>query len=69
MNEAGSPSHLLGYAAEEALEEVHITQIYPAGVAKGIIKKLRSPEMGRTGKLEGPSSRKEAKESALLGIS
>jgi len=44
---------MLGYAAEEALEEVHITQIYPAGVAKGIMKKLRSPEMGRTGKLGG----------------
>jgi two-component system NtrC family sensor kinase len=44
---------MLGYTAEEALEKVHITQIYPAGIAKGIMKKLRSPETGRTGKLGG----------------
>jgi two-component system NtrC family sensor kinase len=41
---------LTGYVAEEVISKLHITQIYPAGVAKEIMKKLRSPEYGGVGK-------------------
>jgi two-component system NtrC family sensor kinase len=41
---------LTGYTAEEVIGKIHITQIYPEGVAKDIMKKLRSPEYGGLGK-------------------
>jgi len=42
---------LTGYTAEEVIGKLHITKIYPEGVAKEIMKKLRSPEYGGVGKL------------------
>jgi len=42
--------NLTGYTAEEMIGKIHITQIYPEGVAKEIMKKLRSPEFGGIGK-------------------
>ncbi len=41
---------LTGYRAEEVIGKLHITKIYPEGVAKEIMKKLRSPEYGGVGK-------------------
>ena len=41
---------LTGYTAEEVIGKLHITKIYPEGVAKEIMKKLRSPEYGGAGK-------------------
>jgi two-component system NtrC family sensor kinase len=41
---------LTGHTAEEVIGKIHITQIYPEGVAKEIMKKLRSPEYGGVGK-------------------
>jgi PAS domain S-box-containing protein len=41
---------LTGYTAEEVVGKIHITKIYPEGVAKEIMKKLRSPEYGGVGK-------------------
>ncbi len=41
---------LTGYTAEEMIGKIHITQIYPEGVGKEIMRKLRSPEYGGTGK-------------------
>jgi len=41
---------LTGYTAEEMIGKFHITKIYPEGVAKDIMKKLRSPEYGGVGK-------------------
>jgi PAS domain S-box-containing protein len=41
---------LTGYTAEEVVGKIHITQIYPEGVAKEIMRKLRSPEFGGVGK-------------------
>ena len=42
---------LTGYSAEEIIGNIHITKIYPEGVAKEIMKKLRSPEYSGVGKL------------------
>jgi two-component system, NtrC family, sensor kinase len=42
---------LLGYRAEEVIGKVHITQLYPPGVAKRIMRRLRSESYGPRGKL------------------
>ena len=42
---------LTGYRADEVIGKNHITQIYPEGVAKEAMNKLRSPEYGGVGKL------------------
>jgi len=41
---------LTEYTAEEVIGKTHITKIYPEGVAKDVMKKLRSPEYGGVGK-------------------
>ena len=43
--------NLTGYTAEEVIGNIHITKLYPPGVAGEIMKKLRSPEYGGIGKL------------------
>jgi len=47
-----SAEKLIGYCSEEAIGKVHITQLYPPGVAKEIMRRLRSPEYGGVGRLE-----------------
>ena len=42
---------LTGYRAEEVIGKVHITRIYPEGMAKEVMRKLRSQEYGGAGKL------------------
>jgi PAS domain S-box-containing protein len=42
---------LTGYTAEEVIGKMHITKIYPEGIAKEVMIKLRSPEYGGVGKL------------------
>jgi two-component system NtrC family sensor kinase len=42
---------LTGYKADEVIGRIHITDIYPEGVAKEVMNKLRSPEHGGVGKL------------------
>jgi len=42
--------NLTGYTAEEFIGKVHITQLYPEGVARDIMRKLRSPDDGGIGK-------------------
>jgi PAS domain S-box-containing protein len=42
---------ILGYAAEEVIEKMNIRQIYPEGVARQVMKMMRSPEYGGAGRL------------------
>ena len=42
---------LTGHKAEEVVGRIHITKIYPAGIAKDVMTKLRSPDHGGVGKL------------------
>ena len=42
---------LTGYAAEEVVGKIHITDIYPRGMAQEVMEKLRSPDHGGIGKL------------------
>ena len=41
----------LGYKSKEVIGRMHITNIYPEGVAKEIMEMMRSPEYGGVGKL------------------
>ena len=43
---------LTGYRADEVIGKLHITEIYPEGMAKELMKKLRSPDYGGVGKLK-----------------
>ena len=43
--------NLLGYNAEEVVEMMNIRGIYPPGVAKEVMEKLKSPDFGGVGKL------------------
>jgi len=47
-----SAEKLLGYTAEEAMSKVHISQLYPPGGAKEIMRRLRSVDYGGVGRLE-----------------
>jgi PAS domain S-box-containing protein len=42
---------LTGYRADEVVGKIHITEIYPEGVAKEVMNKLRSSQYGGVGKL------------------
>ncbi|MDY6825482.1 MAG: ATP-binding protein [Thermodesulfobacteriota bacterium] len=50
FNEAAS--EITGYRVDEALNELDIRNLYPEGVAKDIMKKLRSKDYGGKGKLK-----------------
>jgi two-component system NtrC family sensor kinase len=41
----------LGYKSEEVVGKMHIRNIYPPGVAKEVMDKLKSPDYGGIGKL------------------
>jgi PAS domain S-box-containing protein len=43
--------NLLGYGSEEVVEKMNIRSIYPPGVAKEVMQKLKSPDFGGVGKL------------------
>jgi len=43
--------NILGYKAEEVVGKMNIKSIYPPGVAREVLKKLRSPDYGGVGKL------------------
>lgn len=43
--------NILGYKAEEVVGKMKIRSIYPPGVAKEVMEKLRSPDYGGMGKL------------------
>ena len=42
---------LTGYSASEVIGKLHITELYPKGMAKEIMRNLRSPDHGGVGKL------------------
>jgi len=42
--------HLLGYKAEEVIGKIHVANFYPPGVARGIMRRLRSDDYGGKGR-------------------
>jgi two-component system NtrC family sensor kinase len=47
--------NILGYEAEEVVGKMNIRSIYPPGVAKEVMEKLKSPDYGGMGKLTSRS--------------
>jgi two-component system NtrC family sensor kinase len=44
---------LIGHKASEVVGKIHITELYPPGIAKEVMKKLRSPDYGGVGRFTG----------------
>ncbi len=42
--------HLLGYQAEEVIGKIHVSNFYPPGVARSIMRRLRSDDYGGKGR-------------------
>ncbi len=42
---------ITGHTAEEVIGKIHVTELYPKGMANEVMKKLRSPDYGGVGKL------------------
>jgi PAS domain S-box-containing protein len=63
-----SSEKLLGYTADEAIEKVHITQLYPPGVAKEIMRRLRSPDYGGVSRLETSQFNLVSKKEELIPV-
>ena len=42
-----------GYTAEEVVGVLHVTKLYPEGVAKEVMRRIRSPDDGEAGILQG----------------
>ena len=59
---------LLGYEACEVIGKLHITEIYPSGGAREIMRKLRSPRFGGMGKLETIQSTLVGKDGEYIPI-
>jgi len=59
---------LTGYRAEEVIGKVHITRLYPPGVAKEIMIKMRSHEYGGVGKFTGSQFNVMNKEGEIIPI-
>lgn len=43
--------HVTGYKAEEVVGKLHVTKLYPAGIARDVMARLRSGEHGGPGRL------------------
>ncbi|MCA9621994.1 MAG: PAS domain S-box protein [Myxococcales bacterium] len=44
---------IYGYAADEVVGQMHVTQLYPKGLAREIMARIRSDEQGGSGTLRG----------------
>ncbi len=59
---------LLGYKTEEVVGKMSIRNVYPPGVAKEVMEKMRSPDYGEVGRLESlPMVHKNRKGEAIDG--
>ncbi|RLB07845.1 MAG: hypothetical protein DRG50_01645 [Deltaproteobacteria bacterium] len=59
---------LTGYKAEEVIGKMHITQLYPPGVAKEVMRMLRSPDYGGVGKFTGTQFNVVSKQGEVIPI-
>jgi PAS domain S-box-containing protein len=59
---------LLGYRAAEVMGKVHVTQLYPPGVAKKIMRRLRSQTYGPGGKLPATPTTLVAKNGEQIAV-
>ena len=57
---------ILGYKAEEVVGKMNISSIYPPGVAREVMKKLKSPDFGGVGKLTSFPITQQRKDGELI---
>lgn len=67
FNEAAQD--ITGYGEEEALSNLNIREVYPEGVAREVMKKLRGEEFGGRGKLNNHEVHLKGKDGRLVPIS
>jgi PAS domain S-box-containing protein len=48
--------HIYGYKAEEVVGKLHVSRLYPEGVAREVMRRIRSSEYGGVGRLESMHS-------------
>jgi PAS domain S-box-containing protein len=60
---------IYGYRAEEVVGKMHVSKLYPEGVAKEVMRRIRSPEHGGVGRLQGMHSAAVDRNGNLIPIS
>jgi PAS domain S-box-containing protein len=60
---------IYGYNAEEVVGKLHVGKLYPEGVAKEVMRRIRSPEYGGTGRLQNMHSAAVDKAGNVIPIS
>jgi PAS domain S-box-containing protein len=61
--------HIYGRKAEEVVGRLHVAKLYPEGVAKEVMRRIRSPEYGGVGRLESMHSAAVDKDGSVIPIS
>jgi PAS domain S-box-containing protein len=61
--------HIYGRKAEEVVGRLHVSKLYPEGVAKEVMRRIRSSEYGGVGRLESMHSAAVDKEGNVIPIS
>jgi PAS domain S-box-containing protein len=60
---------IYGYNAEEVVGKLHVGKLYPDGVAKEVMRRIRSPEYGGAGRLQNMHSAAVDKSGNVIPIS
>jgi PAS domain S-box-containing protein len=61
--------HIYGRKAEDVVGHLHVSKLYPEGVAKEVMRRIRSPEYGGIGRLESMHSAAVDKDGNVIPIS
>ncbi|MCX5868108.1 MAG: PAS domain S-box protein [Proteobacteria bacterium] len=64
-----SAERVFGYKAEEVIGRLNIEKIYPAGIAREVMRMMRSPMWGGTGRVQGVQLEVLSKEGKNVPIS
>jgi PAS domain S-box-containing protein len=60
---------IYGYSPEEVVGKLHVSKLYPDGVAKEVMRRIRSPEHGGAGRLQNMHSAAVDKQGNVIPIS
>lgn len=60
---------IYGYSPEEVVGRMHVSKLYPEGVAKEVMRRIRSPEYGGVGRLQNMHSAAVDKGGGVIPIS
>jgi PAS domain S-box-containing protein len=60
---------IYGRVADDVVGQLHVSKLYPEGVAKEVMRRIRSPEYGGVGRLESMHSAAVDKDGSVIPIS